>query len=81
MFRVRVVDKDDRPIKNKNVSLGFHGLTRGMSNDEFTDDDGVATFDGYKEGGITVYISGDNYGDFYYEDGGEVTICYEYDTW
>ncbi len=73
-FEVRVVNNDQDRLNGVRVRLGFKGLTRGMSSEEHTDSDGSAYFSGYEEGDITVYIDGRDYGTYYYEDGGSITI-------
>ena len=73
-FTVRVVDEDDKPWVGITVALGFQGLLRGMSGDEYTDEDGRAEFTDYDEGTAKVFIRGDNYGEYYFEDGNEITI-------
>jgi hypothetical protein len=73
-FEVRVVDDDEEPIEGARVRLEFTSLLRGMSDEDSTDSDGIATFSGYEDGEIRVYIDGSNYGEYQYEDGGEITI-------
>jgi hypothetical protein len=73
-FEVRVVNDDQKGLSGVRVRLGFKGLIRGMSSEEYTDSDGAAYFSGYEEGDITVYIDGRDYGSYYYGDGGSITI-------
>lgn len=73
-FSVRVLSSDQEPWPNVPVALGFHGVTRGVTDDEFTDDDGVATFDGFRDGDATVYVRGEDCESYYFEDGTEITV-------
>jgi hypothetical protein len=73
-YRVRIVNDDQKGLSGARVRLSFKGLTRGIAPEEYTDSDGSAYFSGYEEGDITVYIDGRDYGSFYYEDGGSITV-------
>jgi hypothetical protein len=73
-FDVRVINDDQEPVDGVRVRLEFISVSRGMSEEEYTDTDGIASFDGYDEGEIRVYLDGSNFGDYQYEDGGEITI-------
>jgi hypothetical protein len=73
-FEVRVVNDDQKGIRGCRVRLEFEGLTRGISSDEQTDSDGCASFDGYDEGEVIVYVDGRNLGTYTYRDGGSITI-------
>ena len=73
-FRVRVNNEDEQPIKGVRVKLEFTGLARGMSDEKYTDSDGIAFFDGYEEGPIKVYLNGTSYGRYYYENGEKINI-------
>jgi hypothetical protein len=46
-----------KPAKSKRVSLGFSGLTRGVSGPEFTDFSGETHFDA-NPGSGEVYVDG-----------------------
>lgn len=73
-FLVHVVDENDEPWEGVEVALEFHGLDRGMSEDVFTDEDGMAEFEDYEEGSITVFLDGEDFGEYYYEDGTSITL-------
>ena len=73
-FEVRVVNDDQKGLGGVRVRLSFKGLTRGIAPEEYTDSDGSAYFDDYEKGDITVYIDGRDYGSYYCEDGGSITI-------
>lgn len=73
-FEIQVVNDDQDGVEGVRVKLEFTSLTRGMSDDEYTDSDGSVHFDGYEEGEIRVYLDGSDYGTFKYEDGGAITI-------
>ena len=63
MPTVRVtVFRDGKPVSGHRVVLEFSGITGGMSDDEYTDSDGVAEFDvEYGQEG-TVYVDGSDEG-------------------
>jgi hypothetical protein len=73
-FDIRVVNDDEEPLEGVRVRLEFTSVSRGMSDEDVTDADGIASFSGYDEGEIRVYLDGANYGEYQYEDGEEVTI-------
>ncbi len=74
MFDVHVVDEDELGIEGVRVVLSFRGATRGQTDAVYTDADGHAEFDGYEDGAIEVYLNGDGYGRYDYEDGAGITI-------
>ena len=74
MFSVRVVDDDQKGVSGIRVRLEFTDFVRGMSNEEYTDSDGYAEFDGYEDGEVVVYVDGGNAGTYQYEDGGSITV-------
>lgn len=58
MFTVKVIDrKTGRPVKGVKVSVGFDGLFRGFTKDEYTDYDGEVHFDN-DNGTGTIYVKG-----------------------
>jgi hypothetical protein len=73
-FSVRIVDDGGDGIPHVCVRLEFTPIDRGMSDEEYTDDDGYAEFKGYEEGDVNVYVDGDNYGQYYYEEGESITL-------
>jgi hypothetical protein len=73
-FEVKVVNADKKPVHGAQVKLEFTDKRQGMSSQEYTDSDGVALFYGHDQGDIRIYINGDNYGKYRYEDGEQVTI-------
>lgn len=73
-FDVHVVNDDQEGIKGIRVVLGFTSVLRGMTAVEYTDSDGHAEFDGYDEGEVEVFVDGSSYGNYFYEDGGGITI-------
>ena len=73
-FEVKVIDVDKKPVQGTQVRLEFTDSRRGMSTQEYTDVDGVALFYGHDQGEIQIYINGDRYGKYRYEDGEQVTI-------
>ena len=55
---VKVVSKSSgKPVKGASVSVGFSGLSRGMSSTEYTDYTGEAHFN-VDPGDGTVYVRG-----------------------
>ena len=73
-FDVHVVDYSGRPVKGARVSISFTSVLRGMA-DRATDSDGHATFDGYEDGEIRVFVRGSNCGTYYYRDGDGITVA------
>ena len=73
-FEVRVVNDDQQGLRGVRVSLSFTSLLRGKTAAESTDSDGSASFAGYEEGEVTVYIDGRDYGTYSYRDGECITI-------
>lgn len=74
MFSIRVVNDEQEGVNGMRVTLGFSGLTRGMSTEVYTDSDGLAEFSGYDEGDVEVYVDGSSYGTYQYDDGASITI-------
>ena len=73
-FRVRVIDFNEKPIKDAGVRLEFQGSGPRTSKEEHTDAEGIASFDGYEEGLIIVYVDGSTYGCYHYEEGKQINI-------
>jgi hypothetical protein len=61
MFTIKVIDKYGNPAYYKKVSVGFKGVFRGFSKDQYTDKNGEAHFS-EDNGEGTVYIDGKDYG-------------------
>lgn len=58
MFTVKIIDTSSgRPVSGARVSVGFDGLLRGFSDDEYTDYDGEAHFNN-DNGTGTIYVNG-----------------------
>ena len=58
MFTVKVIDrKDGKPLKDREVSVIFEGLTRGRARDQWTDVVGEAHFS-EDNGRGDIYIGG-----------------------
>lgn len=72
-FDVYVVNDDGDGVSRARVAISFTGLLRGMTT-EYTDSDGHATFDGYDDGEIEVFVDGRSYGTYHYTDGDGITI-------
>jgi hypothetical protein len=74
-FYVKVVYGSGQPAKGSRVRLGFYGLSRGMTDEVYTDSDGVARISGYDEGEADVYVDGRTaISHEYMSDGKQVTI-------
>ena len=75
MFTVRVFDINGDPKGGVRVRLSFHGITRGITEPEYTtDSSGEAEFDDNDNGDVTVYVDGKDCGTEYYRDGDSVDI-------
>jgi hypothetical protein len=58
MFTIQVIDsRDGKPAYYKKVAVGFKGLFKGFTKDQYTDRNGETHFD-YDNGEGTVYING-----------------------
>lgn len=58
MFTVQVIERSTgKPAYYKRVSVGFNGLFRGFSKDQYTDRDGEAHFS-EENGEGTIYVQG-----------------------
>ncbi|MEW6749662.1 MAG: hypothetical protein AB1505_01625 [Candidatus Latescibacterota bacterium] len=53
-----VQHRDGSPARRVRVVLGFHGLTGGMTDEEYTDDHGEVTITHSSVGKADVYVSG-----------------------
>jgi len=73
-FTVRVVNDDGDGIGEARVTLNFMISIRGVTDAEYTGDDGRAVFDGYNDGEVEIFVDGSSCGTYDYSDGGEVTI-------
>lgn len=73
-FEVRVVNDDDEGLEGIRVRLEFTELSRGISDEEYTDPEGSAYFEDYDEGPVKIYINGRDFGEYLYEDGSCITI-------
>ena len=76
-FVVHVVNEEQEPREGARVALSFRGiplLPGGMSGAEYTDSDGQAYFDGYDRDEIEVFLDGQSYGWYIYDDGDSITI-------
>lgn len=73
-FIIKVINEEGKGIPGVHVRLKFLGLTRGMSDRIYTDDDGMAQFDGYDDGAINIFIDHSNYGEYEYTDGDIIEI-------
>jgi hypothetical protein len=72
-FDVLVVNDDGDGVSGATVGISFTSILRGKA-DEETDSDGHATFDGYDDGEIEVFVNGRSYGTYHYDDGNGITI-------
>lgn len=59
---VYVQSRQGNPVKGARVSLGFAGITRGMSRDAYTDADGRAFIEHADGGQADVYVDGKRVG-------------------
>lgn len=58
MVSVKVISKSSsKPVQGASVSIGFSGLTRGISSTEYTNSNGEAHFN-VDPGDGTVYVRG-----------------------
>jgi hypothetical protein len=74
-FCIEVVRSGGAPVTGVRVRFEFTSVIRGMSGVEYTDSAGQAWFDeDYDDGSIRVFVSGDDVGEYYYEDGDSVTV-------
>ncbi len=74
-FYVKVLYGSGQPVKGSRVALGFYGLSRGVTGDVYTDDNGIARFSGYDPGEADVYVDGSTKANnVYFSDGKRVTV-------
>lgn len=72
-FSVYVVDSNDDPVVGKRVVVDW-SILRGQL-EEFTDDSGHAWFESPgDEGEGTIYVDGENQGEYHIEDGDGYTV-------
>jgi len=57
MVSVKVCNNSGNSISNAKVSIEFKGLTRGFSSTEYTDSNGIASFDN-ESGNCKIYVNG-----------------------
>ncbi len=75
MFTVRVLDDKGNPKGGVRVRLSFVGITRGITDPEYTtDSSGEATFEDNDNGDVEVYLDGNSYGKEYYSDGDSIEL-------
>ena len=59
MFTIQVIESNTgKPAYYKKVAVGFKGLLRGFTKDQYTDKNGEAHFD-YDNGEAKVYVGGE----------------------
>lgn len=84
-FAVRLVDNDDSPLENYKISVFGVGFLNTMSDEDYTDEDGIANFcfENLMNYSATVDIyltvssmTGYKMMTHTFEDGDEVTISY-----
>jgi uncharacterized GH25 family protein len=73
-FLVRVLDRNGRPVQNREVALGFTSPMRGVTDDEFTDAEGIATFLDYRDGEAKIFVSGHDVGTYFFSHGVRITV-------
>ena len=73
-FLVLVLDRNRRPVPNREVALGFTSPMRGVTDDEITDAEGVATFLGYRDGEAKIFLSGHDVGTYFFSHGTRITV-------
>jgi hypothetical protein len=73
-FLVRVLDRQGRPVPNRAVALGFTSPMRGVTDDEFTDAEGIATFLGYRDGEAKIFVGGHDVGTYFFSHGVRITV-------
>ena len=61
-------------MRGAKVKLGFTSLIRGMTAEEYTDEDGCVDFDGYEDGEVTVYVRGNDLGTYRSEEGETIIV-------
>lgn len=76
-FIVHVVNDDQDPVEGARVVLSFKGLAiigGGMTDPEYTDSDGHVYFDGHDRDEVEIFVDGQSYRWYIYEEGESVTI-------
>ena len=61
-FSVCVLYRNGRVVPNYFVALGFTAPLRGVTDDELTGTDGIATFLGYRDGEAKIFVGGQDVG-------------------
>jgi hypothetical protein len=73
-FLVLVMDINEKPLHGALVRIEFTAPERAVSVLEYTAVSGVAKFRDQLEGQIKVFVNSRDYGTYYYEDSGKITI-------
>ncbi|HBC47268.1 MAG TPA: hypothetical protein DEO84_11355 [candidate division Zixibacteria bacterium] len=73
-FLVLVMDINEKPLQGALVRIEFTSPERALSALEYTTVSGVANFRGQAEGQVKVFVNGKDFGTYYYEDNGKITI-------
>jgi hypothetical protein len=73
-FSVRVFERNGRPVPECSVALGFTAPLRGVTDEERTDAEGIATFLGYRDGEAKVFVSGQDVGTYYFVHGTRIAV-------
>lgn len=73
-FFVRVLDRTGRPAPNRAVALGFTSPMRGVTDDEFTDAEGIATFLDCRDGEAKIFVSDHEVGTYFFSHGVRITV-------
>ncbi|MBZ5566905.1 MAG: hypothetical protein LAN64_03545 [Acidobacteriia bacterium] len=73
-FFVQVRDCNGRAVPACSVALGFTAPQRGVTDEERTDADGIATFLGYRDGEAKVFVSGRDVGSYYFGHGTRIAV-------
>ncbi len=73
-FSVRLLDRDGKPVAKRQVMLGFTSPFRGIARPELSDEHGVATFVGYRDGEAKVFIGDRDAGTYYFAHGVLISI-------
>lgn len=74
-FTIQVFSDEHETVSGARVKFAFTSILRGMSSTEYTDEDGIATFDTkYDDGSIEVFVNGSSQGDFFYSWGDSITV-------
>lgn len=70
---VQVLDSDGEPVAGTLVKIDIAGIWKGGTLEEYTDDDGHASFEtaeDYEEGrAVTIYVRGEAFGPYDLSEG------------